>query len=429
VFTEGREPRVYPGLGTIDEVVAISDPALTFSAIGTPTQLPSTNAGVALTGGHNRGPALALGADAASDPLLELVPAPKATGDYEVAVTQGTSTIDGATPVVALDVFANGAAAESYANLTLDPDDVRYLPAVLAGSSLLLRAKDLSVRSRTSSLPRGPAGYPLVDGIAPSTDDYQDALDRLEGAEEVDLVIAAVARELVDDADVRTVHQAVVAHCTKMADVARNRIGLGSVTAGEAATVSGVLDHADDVRSDHFVLVAPNGLEAAVAGLLGRQDYFESPTFKTIASPEATPGSYTDAQLEQLILGNVAVVNERRRRGVIVVKGLLTSGMQINVRRTANKAVRDVQALAERYIGLLNNEGSRRALLQQVTALLGQMERDGALVPSTDGQNPAFAAAVYSSQNDAALGIVRIDIAVRPVRAIDYVFATILLQN
>ncbi len=241
-------------------------------------------------------------------------------------------------------------------------------------------------------------------------------------------MIAAVAQEL-DDAGVRTVHQAVVAHCTRMADVARNRIGLGSVTAAEAATVSSVLDHADDVRSDHFILVAPAGLEAAVAGLLGRQDYFESPTFKTIASPDATPGNYTDAQLEQLILGNVSVVNERRRRGVIVVKGLLTSGMQINVRRTANKAVRDVQALAERYIGLLNNDGNRRALLQQVLALLGQMERDGALVPSTDGKDPAFAAAVYSSQNDAALGIVRIDIAVRPVRSIDYVYATILVKN
>jgi len=391
--------------------------------------MPLADAGTALTGGRNKGPALALGADAASAPLLELVPAPKAP-ELEVAVTQGTSTLDGATAVVSLDVFAGGERVESYSNLTLDPDDPQYLPAVLAARSLVVRAKDLTVRSRTSSLPQGPASYALAGGIAPSTDDFQDSLDRLEGAEEVDLVIASVAQEFVDDpAAIRAVHQSVVAHCTKMADVARNRIGLGSVTAAESGTVSSVLDHADDVRSDHFVLVAPAGLEAAVAGLLGRQDYFESPTFKTIASPDARPGNYTDSQLEQLIVGNVTVVNERRRRGVIVVKGVLTSGMQINVRRTANKAVRDVQALAERYIGLLNNDGNRRALLQQVLALLGQMERDGALVPSTDGKDPAFAAAVYSSQNDAALGIVRIDIAVRPVRSIDYVYATILVKN
>ena len=103
--------------------------------------------------------------------------------------------------------------------------------------------------------------------------------------------------------------------------------------------------------------------------------------------------------------------------------------MQINVQRTANKAVRDVKAIADRYIGLLNNDGNRNALQQQVTALLLQMERDGALVPSTDGTDPAFKVDVHSSQTDFANGIVRIDIAVRPVRAIDYVYATILVQN
>ena len=429
VFTEGREPRVHASVGTVDELVAINDPAVSFTAIGASPSLPGADEGNSLAGGRSKGPALALGADPDSPPLLELVPAPKVVGTIEVAVTQGTSSLDGSTATVAVDVFADGEPIESYADLTMDPDDPRYLPAVLADRSLMLRAKDLEVRSRTSALPTGPnRPFRLTGGVAPSADDYQDALDRLESAEEVDLVIASVAREL-SDADVRTVHQAVVAHCTKMSDVARNRIGLGSVTDGEAVEVAAMLDHADDVRSDHFILVAPARLEAAVAGLLGHQDFFESPTFKTVASPGATPGHYTDSQLEQLVNGNVAVVNERRRRGVIVVKGLLTSGMQINVRRTANKAVRDVQATAERYIGLLNNEGSRRALQQQIAALLTQMERDGALVPSTDGKDPAFTAAVYSSQNDFALCIVRIDIAVRPVRAIDYVYATILVKN
>jgi hypothetical protein len=429
VFTEGREPRVYPGIGSVEALAAITDPAITFGAAAPAQPLPAPDAGTALTGGRNKGPALALGANPGPGvpPLLELVPAPKTSGALSVSVTQHTSTLDGATAVVDLDVFADGAKVESYTNLTLDPDDQRYVPAVLADGSKVLRAKDLIVRSRTSSLPSGLKTYKLAGGIAPSVDDYQDSLDRLEMAEEVDLVIASAAAELGSDG-VRAVHQAVVAHCTKMSDVARNRIGLGSVTPDESS-VNAVLSHADDVRSDHFVLVAPAGLDAALAGLLGHQDYFESPTFKTIASPGATPGSYTDAQLEQLIGGNVTVVNQRRRRGVIVVKGLLTSGMQINVRRTANKAVRDVHALAERYIGLLNNEGNRRALLGQVTAMLGQMERDGALVPSTDGADPAFLASVYSSQNDAALGIVRIDIAVRPVRAIDYVYATILVKN
>ena len=56
------------------------------------------------------------------------------------------------------------------------------------------------------------------------------------------------------------------------------------------------------------------------------------------------------------------------------------------------------------------------------------VEADGAIVPSTDGSDPAFKVNVYSSQDDFAKGIVRIDLAVRPVRAIDYIYATILVQ-
>jgi hypothetical protein len=170
-------------------------------------------------------------------------------------------------------------------------------------------------------------------------------------------------------------------------------------------------------------------MEPAVAGLLGRQDFFQSPTFKTIAAPTAAAGSYSDAQLEQLITGNVLVVNEKRNLGTIVVKGLLTSGRQVNVQRTANKAVREVKAISDKYIGLLNNAGARNALKQQITAMFLQMQRDGALVPSVDGKDPAFAVDVYSTQADFANGIVRIDIAIRPVRAIDYVYATILVKN
>ena len=260
-------------------------------------------------------------------------------------------------------------------------------------------------------------------------DDYSDALTRLEEAEEVDLVIASTANQLAD-ADSIAVQQAVVAHCTKMADVARNRIGIGSVSAEESKSVAAILEHADDVRSDHFILTAPAHMEGPVAGLLGRQDYFQSPTFKTIASLNGgSPGRFTDAQLTQLINGNVTVVNERRRLGTIVMKGLLTSGRQINVQRTANKTVRDVKAIADKYIGLLNNEGGRNALKQQITALLVQMERDGAIVPSTDGKDPAFKADVYSTQADFANGIVRVDLAIRPVRAIDFVYVTILVRN
>jgi hypothetical protein len=298
---------------------------------------------------------------------------------------------------------------------------------VLEDSSLV-RGLDLFVRSRMTSIPRNQARFvPLANGTSPLLDDYLAALERLEQAEEVDLVIASAANQL-DAAGVVQVQQALIAHCEKMSTVARNRIALGSIAASEN-TIPQVLSHADDVRSDCFVLCAPAGAEPAVAGLLSRQDYFQSPTFKTIAALDGAPGNYTDPQLAALINANVLAINKKRGLGIIVVKGLLTSGRQINVQRVANKAVRDVKAICDKYVGLLNNEGARIALKQQISAMFLAMERQGAIVPSTDGARPSFTVDVYSSQADFASGIVRVDTAIRPVRAIDYIYATILVQN
>lgn len=422
VITEGRETASYEDLPDLAAIAAITDPVVRFTAVEGATALPEPNEGVPLTGGRSRGRALALVGDTRPEPLVELRPARGVDQPLAVAIVHHDSSAD-------LTVFLDEEPVESFAGLTMDPDDPNYLPAVLAERSALIRAHDLFVRSRTTSLPRHQARpQPLTGGTAPLVDDYQEALERLEMAEEVDLVIASAANQL-DDAGLRAVHQAVVAHCAKMAEPARNRIGLGSVSPAESASVPDILDHANDVRSDHFVLVAPTGGAPALAGLLARQDYFDSPTFKTIAAPGAPPGQYTDAQLTQLVSGNVLVINERRKRGIIVIKGVLTSGRQVNVQRTANKAVRDVNALAQNYIGLLNNDGTRNAFRQQLIAMFLQMERDGAIVPSTDGRDPAFLLNVYSTQNDFALGIVRVDIAMRPVRAIDYVYATITVKN
>ena len=103
-------------------------------------------------------------------------------------------------------------------------------------------------------------------------------------------------------------------------------------------------------------------------------------------------------------------------------------GDQISVRRVADYAVRNVKNIAERFIGNLNTQDGRDALKQKIFEFLQQMEKDTAIVPSTDGTDPAFKVDVYSTQRDFALGIVRLDIAVRPVRAMDYIYATILVQ-
>jgi len=427
VVAEGAETTQYANLGDLNAVAAISDPLVGFSIVGNATALPDVNPGEPLRGGRDKGPALMLGGDTGDQPLLELQPV-AAGQNLAVTVVRAVSSTDHATPVVNLTVFANGAEAERYSDLTMDPDDPQYLPAALTGSALI-RAHDLFMHSRASSFPANMVRPALLTGgISPLPDDYQDALDRLESAEEVDLVIASVGRQL-DDTGIRAVHRVVVGHCTKMADVARNRIGIGAVTASENGKLDQIIDHANDVRSDHFILVAPAGGEAATAGLLSRQDYFQSPTYKTVSDLSAAETPFTDSTLERLITGNVVAIARRRHLGVIVVKGVLTSGRQINVQRTANKAVRDVKAICDIYVGLLNNEGARNALRQQITAMFLQMARDGAIVPSTDGKDPPFTVDVYSTQADFANGIVRVDIGIRPVRAIDYIYSTIFVKN
>jgi hypothetical protein len=219
-----------------------------------------------------------------------------------------------------------------------------------------------------------------------------------------------------------------------MADSGAPRIAFGSLTAAEQNdpnSIAQIKDHAASVRNRRFVLVSPPGAEGAVAGMIGRMDPQESPTFKPVPLFSIAPARYREAQLNQLLgpAVNLCVVQERAGRGVIVLKGIDTTGDQISVTRVADEAIRETKAISENFIGILNTDDARTALKQQIVATFTRMEREGALVPSTDGKDPAFVVDVYSTQQDFAQGIVRIDIAVRPVRAIDYIYATIRVKN
>ena len=241
VVTEGLETATYPDLPDNAAIAATNDSLVGFNVIGGATALPDATAGVPLAGGRAAGPALMLLGDASSAPLLEIQPVSGVIGALALQVDRAISTIDNATGVVNLSVFVDDALTETFANLTMDPDDPNYLPAALQGSALI-RGHDLFVRSRSTSMPRAVARpQPFAGGVSPLVDDYQAALDRLEQAEEVDLVIASVDNQL-EQAGVRAMHQAVAAHCAKMAEVARNRIGLGSVTGRESPSVPAVLE-------------------------------------------------------------------------------------------------------------------------------------------------------------------------------------------
>ncbi|HND34087.1 MAG TPA: phage tail sheath C-terminal domain-containing protein, partial [Myxococcota bacterium] len=177
-----------------------------------------------------------------------------------------------------------------------------------------------------------------------------------------------------------------------------------------------------------FVLASPHGCAGALAGRVGSLAYFRSPTMKTLVGLPELPIRHGQEDQKALLIGRLLPVAKERGRGVIVVKGITTDGEQISVRRVADRASRGVKLIGDLFIGRLNNADGRAALRQKLSEFLYQMQRDGAIVPSTDGESPAFQLEVHSTQDDFSKGIVRVDLAVRPVRAIDFIYATLLVQ-
>ncbi len=267
--------------------------------------------------------------------------------------------------------------------------------------------------------------YVLMGGKDASEGDYLAALQHLNNESDVDMVLAAVQDFGNVDAVTR-IYSAVIAHCNQMSNNSQGRVGFGQVppTAGDGEAKK----MAPALLSDRFVLLAPHGVAGAVAGRIGSLDYFESPTFKTISGFGSLSRALPLEEQGSLLSSSVVPVVEQRGRGVIVLRGITTNGDQISVRRIADRAVRGVRMLGEMFIGRLNSEDGRGALKQKLIEFLVQMEKEGALVPSPDGKSPAFTANVHSSPADFAQGIVRVDIAVRPVRAIDFIYATIFVQ-
>lgn len=266
---------------------------------------------------------------------------------------------------------------------------------------------------------------------------YIDALAALVDEPDVDLVCAAVQYQrpqskedrATRDANAlkaRLVYSQIISHCELMAAESKGRLGFGHVPPG--LDTSAATDMADSLVSDRFALISPTGLAGAVAGRVGSLPYFQSPTMKTLAGVADLPTAHGQEDQKALLTGRLVPVAKERGRGVIVVKGITTDGEQLSVRRVADRASRGVKLIGDLFIGRLNNSDGRAALRQKLGEFLYQMQKDGAIVPSTDGESPAFQLDVYSSQDDFSKGIVRVDLAVRPVRAIDFIYATLLVQ-
>ena len=340
----------------------------------------------------------------------------EAGNKIKVGVTKGT--VKG---TVAIQL-ANGTTFEVWDNVVMDSKSDSYLVDVLNTNSKLVSANNLI---KPTKPPKDP--FPalmeetLTGGFTaqPAVKDFEKALEMLEMEDDVDMVSSC------DSWDPK-VHALVDAHCTNMSKDAKNRIGIGTVAPGES--IEDIVKRTTVLASDRFVLVAPYGCSGSVAGLISKLNYYESPTFKALTGVAELEARYTPSQLMELLKSGVLPLEARRGRGIIVEKGISTSKEQISVTRIADHAVRGARNVCENFIGTLNTDRGRTALRQKLTEFLMTMQREEAIVPSVDGTQPPFLVDVYSSQLDFAQGIVRVDIAVRPVRAMDYIYATITVQ-
>lgn len=324
-----------------------------------------------------------------------------------------------------------GKFSETFRNLSTLVDDPRFFMTVINGESGLIKlpaaVPPAAVGGAIAPQNIKPDNAPvaLSGGLEPTVNAYSAALERLETQRQVDMVIAS--NRISNAADATELNSAVISHCETMSRKAANRIGLGQIPPHGTARpdIEAAKAMALALTSDRFVLTAPSGYVGAVAGLLSAQKYFQSPTFKTLRGIAAPNFDFSDGDLKTLLTAGLLPIDTLPRKGVAVVKGIATSQYQINVQRTADRAVRTVQNIAIDYIGLLNNQAQRSALRQRIDEAFNAMYREGALVPSADGLSPPYEVEVTATNADAAAGIVRIGIAVRPVRAIDYIYATI----
>jgi hypothetical protein len=316
--------------------------------------------------------------------------------------------------------LSDGRISEAFDDLTMEAANEKNLVSFLNSKSKLVLAEDVSKKKFPANTP-APVEAKLSGGTPEtiSKSSVEKALQAFELEPDIDIVLAA---DISDPA----VHALVDAHCKNMSKDAMNRIGVGTVAPGES--IKDIVKRTEALASDRFVLVAPYGVAGAVAGLLSSLSYYESPTFKPLTGIDSVEKRYSPSELTELVKAGVLAVEMRRGRGIIVEKGISTSQEQISVTRVADRAVRGVKNVAENFIGTLNSPGGRTALKEKITEFLLSMEKEGALVPSVDGKKPPFIVDVYSSEMDFAQGIVRVDVAVRPVRAIDYVYATITVE-
>lgn len=348
-----------------------------------------------------------------------LVLTAKSSGEEGNNITVKIEAPEGAETVNV--AVSDGANVEIYDSASMNSSGGNYLVDAINTKSKLVTAEEQRSSSKSPNNNPVAAEGTLSGGKTGeiSKADFEAALEKLEAEPDVDLVAAC---DITDP----EIHALIESHCMKMSLDAKNRIGLGTVSRNES--IADIVKRTTVMASDRFVLVAPYGVLGSVAGLISRLNYYESPTFKALSGVSKLEKKYTPSEEMEMLKAGVVPLEAQKGRGIVVVKGISTSKEQISVTRIADHAVRGVKSVSDLFIGTLNSPDGRSALKGKITEFLMRMESEGALVPSVDGKEAPFLVDVYSSELDFAQGIVRVNIAVRPVRAMDYIYATIKVE-
>jgi Phage tail sheath protein subtilisin-like domain/Phage tail sheath C-terminal domain len=341
--------------------------------------------------------------------------------DIKVIVLKGSSP-----DTVRIEITDGVNLPEAFDNLVMNKSSDLYLEKIMNENSRIVTVQSL-IDEPSPDLHNPVPTEAVLSGrtaLPPTIKDYENALEVLEMEPNIDLVYAC-------DEWNPEVHAIVDAHCINMSlgkepKPLGPRMGMGTVAPNEP--VDQIVKRIETLVSERFIIVAPYGCAGAVAGLVSKLNYYESPTFKTLTGIADIEKRYNTSEQMKLLTNGILPIDAVKGRGIIVVKGITTKLRQISVMRIGDRAIRGVKNIADNFIGLLNNDRKRMALKEKITEFLIGMQNDGAIVPSVDNKEPSFLVDVYSSQSDFAQGIVRVDVAVRPVRAMDYIYAKITVQ-
>ncbi len=270
----------------------------------------------------------------------------------------------------------------------------------------------------------------LSGGAWPSVDKYIAALQHLERSEGVDVVTVSIPPSFYgapgrDDAS--KLHDALLEHVGKTSRRAQPRLAVGTMSPHTDTPVDDATRRARRIAHDRFILAAPWGVHGAVAGLLASSSPHESPTRKPLRGVDRVSHEFSRSDRQRLVQNGVLVVAVSPNPGAFIEKGVSTSGERLGATRIADQVLQGASSVAERFVGSPYSRSIVMAIEAAVHDYLHGLEKRGTLT-AREG-SPAYKVHAYSSDSDYEKGIVRLDIAIRPVRAIEYIYGSIVVQT